>query len=112
MKIKKNDFVQIIAGKQKGDVGVVLKVLPKSNKVVVENVNKLKRFRKSNRNLNGSINEFESPIDISNVAFFDNNKKQRCKIGYKFFGDEKWRINKKTGEKIDIIKKGIKNAKN
>ena len=112
MKIKKKDFVKVITGKYKGKIGEVLKTFPNKNKIIVENVNIFKRHKKANgKNLTGTIEEYNSPIDVSNVVFYDKEKKETCKIGYKFFDGEKWRINKKTSEKIDIIKKGkIKNG--
>lgn len=111
MKIKKGDFVKVIIGKYKGKIGKVLKTFPDKNKVVVENVNIFKRHKKNRRNLvadsgvSGNIIEFNAPIDVSNVAFYDKDKKETCKLGYKFFNDEKWRINKKTLDKINIVKK-------
>ena len=107
MKIKKDDFVKVITGKYKGKIGKVLKTFPDKNKVVVENVNIFKRHKK-NKGGDTNVAEFNAPIDVSNVVFYDNEKKETCKLGYKFFNNEKWRINKKTSDKINIVKKNKK----
>lgn len=66
--IKKDDKVKIIAGKDKGKIGKVLKVVKKDERILVENVNKIKRHMKPNaKNRQGGIVEAEAPIAISNV---------------------------------------------
>ncbi len=68
MKIKVNDNVKILAGKDKGKTGVVIKTLKKEDKVVVEGINILKKHQKpNNQNENGGIIEFSAPIHVSNV---------------------------------------------
>jgi large subunit ribosomal protein L24 len=69
MAIKKNDTVKVIAGKDKGKAGRVLRVLPKEDKVLVEHVGMIKKHVRPNpqRNIKGGIAEQESPIHISNV---------------------------------------------
>ncbi len=68
MKIKKGDKVKIIAGKDKGKSGVVLRALPKEGKVVVEGVALYKRHMKGGAGKVGTIVERSRPIDASNVA--------------------------------------------
>ena len=70
--IKKNDIVVVIAGKDKGKKGKVLKVLPKENRAVVEKVNFVKEFVRPNpqRNIQGGIMEKEAPIHISNLMIY------------------------------------------
>lgn len=83
MKIKKGDPVVVVTGAYKGTRGTVLKVLPKDNKVVVEGVNlKTKHRKASQANPQGGIDKVEAPLDISNVAYFDDQagKKSRIKI--------------------------------
>jgi len=65
--IKKNDTVRIIAGKDKGKSGKILQVLPKEEKVIVENVNVYKKHQKKGRNRESGIVEKRMPIHISNV---------------------------------------------
>lgn len=68
MKIKKGDKVKILAGKDKGKSGIVAKVMPKTGRIIVENVNILKRHLKPKKQgEKGTIVEVASPIDISNV---------------------------------------------
>lgn len=68
MKIKVNDQVKILAGKDKGKTGTVIKTLKKEDKVVVEGINVHKKHQKpNNANENGGIIEFSAPIHVSNV---------------------------------------------
>jgi large subunit ribosomal protein L24 len=72
--IKKNDKVKIIAGKDKGKIGKVLKVVAKSSRLIVENINIVKRHAKANMNNNrqGGITEKEAPIHWSNIMLICN----------------------------------------
>lgn len=68
MKIKVNDQVKILAGKDKGKTGIVIKTLRNEDKVVVDGINIAKRHQKpNNANENGGIIEFPAPIHVSNV---------------------------------------------
>ena len=76
MKVKVGDNVKVIAGKDKGKTGRVIKTLKKDNKVVVEGINIIKKHVKPNRmNEVGSIQEMESPIHVSNVKVVAEEKK-------------------------------------
>ena len=76
MKVKVGDKVRVLAGKDKGTEGTVVKTLKKDNKVVVEGVNIVKKHIKPNRfNEVGSIQEMEAPIHVSNVKLVDSTKK-------------------------------------
>lgn len=82
MKIKVNDQVEIIAGKDKGKTGKVIKTLRKKDKVVVEGLNLVKKHQKpNNANENGGIFDMEAPIHVSNVKKIDtsNIKKENKK---------------------------------
>jgi len=72
MAIKKNDTVVVIAGKDKGKSGKVLKVLPEKNRVIVEKLNFSKEFirRDQSKNIQGGIMDKEAPIHVSNVKIF------------------------------------------
>ena len=99
-KIKKDDTVKVIAGKDVGAEGKVLSVDRKSGKLIVEGVNIVKKHTKpSMANQNGGIIEQEAPIDASNVMYVHKGKPTR--IGFKVDGDKKVRIAKSTGEVID-----------
>lgn len=100
MKIKKDDMVRVIAGKDKDKEGRVLSVNKKDGKVLVEGVNMLTKHAKpSMANQNGGIVHQEGPIDISNVMYVHKGKATR--IGFKMDGDKKVRVAKSTGEVID-----------
>ena len=76
MKVKVGDKVRILAGKDKGKEGNIIKTLKKDNKVIVEGINMIKKHVKPNRfNEVGSIQEKEAPIDASNVKLVENTKK-------------------------------------
>lgn len=101
MFVKTGDTVKVIAGKDKGVTGKVLKALPKVNKVVVEGVNIAKKHQKPNSaNPNGAIVEIAVPIHVSNVQVLDKNG-VAGRVGYKIDGDKKVRYNKKSGEVLD-----------
>ena len=100
MKIKKGDKVQIIAGKDKGKSGKVIQVITKSNKVVVEGVNQVKKnVKASPQKPNSGIITKEAAIDESNVMLLHEGKPTR--VGYKVTDGVKQRIAKSTGEVID-----------
>ena len=101
MRIKKGDTVVVIAGKDKGATGKVLKVYPKENRVIVEGVNVQTKHQKQTRKLQAEIIHIEGPIDASNVMYYDTRAKKPVKIGYQGTGKEKVRVNRKTGSKID-----------
>ena len=84
MKIKVNDEVLVIAGKDKGKSGKVLKTLKKDNKVIVEGINVHKKHQKpNNANENGGIFDVEAPIHVSNVKKVEAEKKETKKKGKK-----------------------------
>lgn len=80
MKIKKNDNVIVITGKDKNKTGKVIKVLPKEDKVIVENVNIVTKHIK--KHLGGGRIQFEKPIHISNVMMIDPSTNKKTRIGY------------------------------
>ena len=101
-KIKKDDLVRVIAGKDKGKEGKVLAVDVKNHKVLVEGVNKVfKHTKPSYQNQQGGIVEKEAPIDISNVMYLY--KGQTVRVGFQGTGKDKKRVAKVNGklEKID-----------
>ena len=100
-KIKKNDEVVVIAGKDKGNRGNVLRVA--GDKVLVGGINKVKKHQKPNpvKGDAGGIVEKEMPVHISNVAIFNASTKKADRVGYKSLEDgSKVRIYKSTGEVI------------
>lgn len=101
MKIKKGDTVKIVAGKDKGKEGKVMRALAKEDKVVVEGINQYKRHVKSrDRNKPSEIVTITKPLPIANVAFVCPKCKKPARIGYKIDGKEKMRACKNCGKTI------------
>jgi large subunit ribosomal protein L24 len=100
MHVRKNDKVVVIAGKEKGKVGKVTRVLPEENRVVVEGLNKVKRHTKpTQQRPQGGIIEKEAPIHASNVALVAKDGKP-TRVGYKTENGQKIRVSRRTGEEI------------
>ena len=100
MKIKKDDMVRVIAGKDREKEGKVLAVDPKKNTVVVEGVNMLTKHTKQTAQDNsGGIIHVEGPIDISNVMLLVDGKPSR--VGFETKDGKKVRVAKSTGKAID-----------
>jgi len=98
MKLTKGDKVIVISGADKGKVGTIQKIDPKSNRVVVENVNVRKKHRKpTQQNPEGSIVEIYAPIDASNVQLVDPKTKKGTRIGHQVVKGKKVRVTKKSG---------------
>ena len=101
MRIKKDDTVIVITGKDKGKHGKVLKAMPKENRVIVEGVNVFTKHAKATRKAGAEIKHFEGPIDASNVMLYDTKAKEVIKVGYQIKDGKKVRVSKKTGNVID-----------
>ena len=101
-KIKRDDEVVILAGKDKGKHGKVQKVLD-NNKLLVSGVNMMKKHTKPNpqAGVAGGIVEKEAAIQVSNVAIFNPETNKADRVGYKVDGDTKVRVFKSTGTAID-----------
>ena len=99
-KLKKGDEVIVLAGKDKGKKGKIIKMIPKKNKAIVSDINKVKKNQKPDNNQAGGIIEKEMPIHISNLSFFDSVSNKGVRIGYKFTNNKKLRFNKLTGKEI------------
>ena len=101
MKIKKGDQVQVMAGKDCGKQGEVVRVFPKDDKVIVKGANMMKRHMKARREgEKGERVEKESPIHISNVMLICPHTGKPTRIGYKVEGGEKVRVSKRSGKVI------------
>ena len=103
MHIKKDDIVMVIAGKEKGKTGKVLKVIPKENKAVVEKINIVKKHvRPTPNNPQGGIIEKEAPIHLSNLLLFCSRCNRGVRTGKKILEDgRKVRYCKKCNEILD-----------
>ncbi len=101
MNLVKGDKVIVIAGRDKGKTGVIQKVIPETNRVVVENVNVRKKHKKPTQaSPEGSIVEVYAPIDASNVMLEDPKTKKPTRVGHKEVKGKKVRFAKKTGETV------------
>ena len=100
-KIHKDDTVQVLAGKDKGKQGKVVRVVSKKDAVIVSGVNMVKKAMKRRSQQDaGGIAEIEAPIHISNVGIVCPKCKRPVKIGYKLDGDKKTRVCRKCGEAL------------
>jgi len=101
-KIKRDDEVIVLAGKDKGKRGKVRKVVD-SDRVIVSGVNMIKKHTRPNpqAGVQGGIVEREAPIQVSNVAIFNPETNRADRIGYRVDGEKKVRIYKSSGAEID-----------
>jgi large subunit ribosomal protein L24 len=101
MKIKKNDTVVVIAGKDKGVTGKVVQAFPRDSRVLVDGVNLVKKHEKSRtQGTAGQIIEKSLPIHVSNVSLLDPKENKPTRIKYEIEGGKKVRVAKKSGQKI------------
>ncbi len=106
IKIKRNDTVEVIAGKDKGKRGKVIRVIADRDRILVERVMMIKKHLKPNpqRNIQGGIAEQESPIHVSNVMLVDG-EGNKTRVGTRIEGDKKVRFSKVSGNNIPEKKK-------
>ncbi len=103
LKIKKGDQVIVLAGRDKGRKGEVLRVLPKDNRALVQGVNMVKRHTRPTQMQAGGIIEREASIHISNLSLIDPKSGDATRVGYKILDDQrKVRYSKRSGEVIDV----------
>ena len=101
LKIKKGDTVVVLAGRDKGKSGSVLRALPRENKVIVQGVNVAKRHQRQTPTAQGGIVEKEMPIHVSNVAVADPKDNKPTRVGFKVNKDgSSSRIAKRSGEAL------------
>jgi large subunit ribosomal protein L24 len=100
-KLRKDDLVQVIAGKDKGKQGKILKIDREKGKVIVAGANMAKKaMKKKNQNDRGGIAEIEAALHVSNVMIVCKKCGRPVKIGYKIEGDTKKRVCRKCGEAL------------
>ena len=101
MKLKKWDNVLIIAGKDKGRTGKIMRALPKESAVLIEGINlKKKHVRPKRQGEKGQIVEIPAVVDVSNIKIICPKCGKATRVGYKIEGDRKSRICKKCKQKI------------
>ena len=103
LNVKKGDRVKVIAGKDKGKEGEVIRALPQKGRVVVEKVNMIKKAqRPTQANPQGGIMTMEAPLNASNVMLVCPQCKEATRVGHRFDDDgKKHRVCKKCGKDID-----------
>jgi len=104
MRIRKNDLVEVISGRDRGKRGKVLVVLPDKGRLLVQGVNFIKRHTRPNpqKNIKGGIAEREAPIHVSNVMIVSPDDDKRTRIGSRLMPDgRKARIGRRGGEVLD-----------
>ena len=101
-KIKKGDRVVVLAGRDKGRSGEVVRVQPKEARAIVRGVNTVKRHQKQTAKVEGGIITKEAPIHLSNLAIADPKNGKPTRVGFKILTDgRKVRFAKRSGELID-----------
>ena len=101
-KIRKGDKVVVLAGKDKGRTGEVLRVMPKDDKALVRGVNVVVRHQRQTQNQEGGLIRKEAPIHLSNIAVADpKDGKTPTRVGFEVRDGKKVRIAKRSGEVIN-----------
>jgi large subunit ribosomal protein L24 len=106
MKIRKNDHVIVVTGRDKGRTGLVIAAYPDRGKVLVQGVNMVKKNKKVTYQgqrgaKEGGITHEEAPIDVSNVQLADPDSKQAARVGYRLDEDgNKIRVARPSGKEI------------
>lgn len=101
VRIKKDDTVMVVAGKDKGKTGRVIHIDRKNGRVIVEKCNMVKKTQRPTQNQQkGGIIEIEAPLHISNVMLVDPKSGAPTRIGYKFEDGQKVRYAKKSGKTL------------
>ena len=102
LRLKKGDDVIVIAGRDKGKTGEILRMVPKENRAVVQGVNVVKRHTRPSQSGPGGIIEREAPVHVSNLAYADPVSGKATRVGYRLLDDgRKVRVAKRSGEIID-----------
>jgi large subunit ribosomal protein L24 len=101
-KIKKGDRVIVLAGRDKGKTGEVLRMLVSESRAVVQGINMVKRHTRPSQAGAGGIIEKEAPIHLSNLAHIDPKDKKPTRVGFREESGRKVRFSKRSGELIDL----------
>ncbi|HEX2018697.1 MAG TPA: 50S ribosomal protein L24 [Aurantimonas sp.] len=101
-KIRKGDTVVVLAGKDKGRSGEVIKMMPKEDRALVRGVNMVKRHQRQTASQEAGIINKEAPIHLSNLAVSDPKDGKATRVGFKTLDDgTKVRVAKRSGEQIN-----------
>lgn len=112
MKLKTGDLVVVVTGKDRGKTGKIMRVMKKTNRIVVGKMNLRTKHLKKTKTRAGEIIRFEAPFNASNVMLVDPKTGKRSRIGYKRLEDgTKIRFAKNSGETLDEKKKAAPSKK-
>ncbi|MCR5859359.1 50S ribosomal protein L24 [Mesorhizobium sp. J428] len=100
-KIRKGDKVVVLAGKDKGRTGEVLRMMPKDDKAVVRGINMVRRHQRQSQSQEGGIISKEAPIHLSNIAVADPKDGKPTRVGFEVKDGKKVRVAKRSGATID-----------
>ena len=101
-KIKKGDKVVLLAGRDKGRSGEVIKVMPDENRALVRGLNMVRRHQRQTASQEGGIISKEAPVDLSNLAIADPKDGKASRVGFKILEDgRKVRVARRSGEVVD-----------
>ncbi|MEM1266449.1 MAG: 50S ribosomal protein L24 [Pseudomonadota bacterium] len=100
-KLKKGDKVIVLAGKDKGREGEIVRMMPKDGKAIVDGINTAIRHRRQDRQGEGGRIPVDMPIDLSNLALKDPKTGEPTRVGFRIEDGKKVRFAKKSGEAID-----------
>ena len=101
-KFRRGDDVMVITGKDKGKTGSILKIIPATQRLVVQGVNIVKRHTKPTQTNPGGVVEKEGSIHVSNIAHLDPDTNKPTRVGFKILeGSKKVRVAKRSGEMLD-----------
>jgi large subunit ribosomal protein L24 len=101
LKIRKGDRVIVLAGRDKGKQGEVIRVMPRENRALVRGVNIVRRHQRQTAAQQGGLIAKEGPIDLSNLALEDPKDGKPTRVGFRLLGDgTKVRFAKRSGEVI------------
>lgn len=102
-KLKKGDKVVVLAGRDKGKRGEIIRMIPSENRAVVQGVNMVSRHKKPTQTDPGGIAQMEAPIAVSNLAIEDPKDGAPTRVGFKFLDNgRKVRVARKSGEVLDV----------
>ena len=104
IRLRKNDTVEVIAGRDAGKRGKVLQVIPEKNRVIVQGVAFIKRHTRPNpqKNIKGGIVDREAPVHVSNVSPIDPESDRPTRVGTKVLGDgQRVRVARRSGAVLE-----------
>ncbi|MBX3570820.1 MAG: 50S ribosomal protein L24 [Pseudomonadota bacterium] len=100
-KIRKGDKVVVLAGKDKGRTGEVIRMMPKDDQAIVRGINMVRRHQRQSQTQEGGIISKEAPIHVSNIAVADPKDGKPTRVGFEVKDGKKVRVAKRSGATID-----------